>query len=276
MSKVIAVVSNKGGVAKTTTCLALGGGLAELGKTVLVLDLDPQAHLTISLGFEPTTMRRTLADVLLMQKSLIAVSRMTGVEGLDLAPANRELGVIEKVLYDRAGYEQRLKTALAQIHPELYDFVLIDCPPYFGTLTTNGLVAADMALIPVQCEYYAARSLRQMMDMVREIRSTVNPALAYRLLVTMYDVRNKVHRFILHRMRTRFAGAMFQTIIQVDTRLRESPVYGLPVTHYAPRTRAAQQYRALASELAGSLLPMAGESRNSPVAATVMPVRGVA
>ncbi|RLC91148.1 MAG: hypothetical protein DRI79_03610 [Chloroflexi bacterium] len=256
MTAVIAVANNKGGVAKTTTCLSLGGSLAEQGRSVLLVDLDPQAHLTLSLGVKPETLRHTVAEVLLGQSSLVAVSRETAVDGLDLAPANRELVVLDKVLYGRQGYEHRLKRDLDEMRYQLYDIVLMDCPPAFGTLTLNALTAADLLIIPIQCEYYAVRSLQQMFDMVSLVRRKTNPRLSYRLLVTMLDVRNKIHRLLLRQIRDRFPEVLFQTIIQVDTRLRESPAFALPVTRYAPRTRAARQYRALAQELISYLSPV--------------------
>ena len=255
MTTVIAVANNKGGVAKTTTCLSLGGSLAEQGRQVLLVDLDPQAHLTVSLGVRPETLRHTVADVLLGQSSLVAVSRETGVDGLDLAPANRELVILDKVLYGRRGYEYRLKQDMDDMHYQLYDIALMDCPPAFGTLTLNALTAADLLIIPVQCEYYAVRSLQQMFEMVSLVRRKTNPRLGYRLLVTMLDVRNKVHRLLVEQIRDRFPRALFQTIIQVDTRLRESPACALPITRYAPRARAARQYRALAQELDTYLSP---------------------
>lgn len=253
MTRVIAIASNKGGVAKTTTCLSLGGGLVELGLTVLLVDLDPQAHLTTSLGVRPETLRHTVGDVMLSHRSLISVSQETAVESLDLAPANRELIVLDKVLYNRPGYEYRLRMDMEQRGWDLYDVILLDCPPSFGTLTLNALTVADMLVVPVQCEYYAARSLGQMLDMVTLVRRKSNPRLSYRLLVTLFDGRNRIHHLILHYLRSRFSKAMFETIIQVDTRLREGPAFGLPVTRYAPKTRAAAQYRALAQELVACL-----------------------
>lgn len=248
MPAVIAVANHKGGVAKTTTCLSLGGALAEGGLQVLLVDLDPQAHLTLSLGLRPEELRHTVADALLEQQSIVAVSRETSVAGLDLVPASGELVVLDKALYGRPGYEYRLREALGRMSVA-YDFVLMDCPPSFGTLTLNALTAADMLIIPMQCEYYAWRSLRPMLELVTVVRQKTNPALRYRLLVTMYDVRSRIHRLILEQVRRFFPQAAFRTMIQVDTRLRESPAYGLPVTQYAPHTRAAEQYRAVAQEI---------------------------
>ncbi|MBC7225982.1 MAG: ParA family protein [Thermoflexales bacterium] len=251
---VIAIANHKGGVAKTTTCLSLGGSLAEQGFQVLLVDLDPQAHLTLSLGLRPEELRHTIAEALLEQQSIVAVSRETSVAGLDLAPASGELVVLDKALYGRPGYEYRLREALGRMSVA-YDFVLMDCPPSFGTLTLNALTAADMLIIPVQCEYYAWRSLRPMMELVTVVRQKTNPALRYRLLVTMYDVRSRIHRLILEQIHRFFPQATFRTLIQVDTRLRESPVHGLPVTQYAPRTRAAEQYRAVAQEIVACFPP---------------------
>jgi chromosome partitioning protein len=255
MSAVIAIASNKGGVGKTTTCLSLGGSLAEQSKLALLVDMDPQAHLTASFGLKPDTLRRTVSDALLGQASLVAVSRETIVPGLDLAPANRELVILDKILYKRPRYEFRLRENLGSARHQLYDFVLLDCPPTFGTLTLNALTAADLLIIPLQCEYYAVRSLQQVLEMLRLVRRKTNHRLQYRLLVTMFDVRNKIHRVFLEQLRARFPNALLETIIQIDTRLRESPAFGLPVTHHAPRTRAARQYRALSAELISTLQP---------------------
>lgn len=253
--KVIAVANTKGGVAKTTTCLSLGGSLAEQGNLVLLVDMDPQGHLTSSLGVNPAKLRRTVSDVLLNQHSLASISLETQVFGLDLAPANDELVIIDKMLYKHPGYEYRLETDIEGVRRWLYDVVIIDCPPTFGTVTINALTAADLLVIPLQCEHYAVQSLVRMLDMVRLIRRKTNPALRYRLLVTMFDMRNKVHPMILNYLRNHFPDALFETFIQVDTKLRESPAHAKPITDYAPDTRAAQQYRALAQELMGCLGP---------------------
>ncbi len=259
MTTVIAVANSKGGVAKTTTCLSLGGALAEQEQLVTMVDLDPQAHLTGSLGFDPESIHGTVADAVVGQDSLASITRETEVYGLDLAPANQELVVLDKVLYERPGYEYRLRKSLAQTRHQLYNFVVVDSPPTFGTLMVNALTAADLLIIPVQCEYYAIQSLRQMLDMTRLVRRKTNPQLAYRLLVTMYDMRNKVHPMVLEYLRKHFGDAMFETMIQVDTRLREGPAYGLPVTEYAPKTRSAGQYRAVASELIAKFASPADE-----------------
>ncbi|MGD1993628.1 MAG: ParA family protein, partial [Anaerolineae bacterium] len=240
MTRVIAVASNKGGVAKTTTTLSLGGSLADQGRLALLVDLDPQAHLTASLGIKPEGLRRTVGEALLAQNSLVAVSQETAVDNLDVAPANRELIILDKVLYKRPRYEYRLRESLERMGDQLYDVVVVDCPPNFGTLTLNAMTAADLLIVPIQCEYYAIRSLRQTLELVKLVRQKTNPGLRYRLLVTMFDMRNRIHCLLLQQMRERFPNALFETVIQVDTRLRESPAFGLPITHHTPNTRAAR------------------------------------
>jgi len=249
MTTTIAVSNQKGGVAKTTTCLSLGACLAEMKRNVLLIDLDPQAHLTVSLGLSPDKLRRAVDKALLGNTSLVSVSRESSIFGLDIIPANRMLIVLDKILYGRPDYQFHLKKGLEIMGEGFYDFVLIDCPPSFGTLTLNGLTAADLLLIPVQCDYYSAYSLRHFVRMVRQVREKTNPWLTYRVLVTMYDRRNKICQVVLQQMRQGLNSVLLNTIIEVDTKLRESPAFGQPITQYAPQTRGAEQYRALAKEL---------------------------
>jgi len=249
MATTVAISNQKGGVAKTTTCLSLGASLAELGQLVLLIDLDPQAHLTLSLGLAPDELRYTVDDAILGNTSLVAVSRESSVFGLDIVPADRGLALIDKILYGRQGYEFYLKQGLDAMDQGLYDMILIDCPPSFNTLTLNALTAADLLIIPVQCEYYAAQSLRRIVEMVKLVRERTNPGLVYRVLVTLYDQRNKICQVIFNQMQRGLSQVLFKTIIEVDTKLKESPAFGQPITLYAPHTRGAQQYRALAKEL---------------------------
>jgi chromosome partitioning protein len=249
VSTTIAVSSQKGGVAKTTTSLSLGACLAELGQTVLLIDMDPQAHLTLSMGIRPERVRYTVEDVFLGDASLVSVSCESPVYGLDVVPANRGLVLLDKILYGRKGCEFSLRGSLEAMGDHFYDTILIDCPPSFGTLTLNALTAADLLITPVQCEYYAAYSLRRILELARLVREKTNPRLRYRVLVTMYDRRNKICRVMLDQMQHALSEVLFQTVIEVDTKLRESPAFGQPITLYSPRTRGAEQYRSLALEL---------------------------
>jgi chromosome partitioning protein len=249
MTITIAVNNQKGGVAKTTTCMSLGACLAEMGKMVLLIDMDPQTNLTLSFGLEPDKLPRTVDDALLGNASLVSVSRESGVFGLDIVPAHRGLALLNKILYGRQSYEFCLKRGLDAMDGDLYDVVLIDCPASLDVLTLNALTAADLLIVPVQCEYYAAHSLRQTMELVKLVRKRTNPRLIYRALVTMYDRRNRICRIMLDRMQRELRTVLFQTVIEVDTKLKESPVFHQPITIYAPDTRGAQQYRAFAKEL---------------------------
>jgi chromosome partitioning protein len=252
-SIVIVISNQKGGVAKTTTCLSLGGCLAERGYSVLLIDMDPQANLTLSLGLPAGKLRYTVGEALLGNRSLVSVSLESPVFGLDIVPANQGLSVLDKVLYGRRGYEFCLQQGMDSVQ-DCYDLVLIDCPPAFGTLTLNALTVADLLVAPVQCEFYAAHGLRQIQELFKLVRERTNPGLRYRVLVTLYDRRNRICQLILEQMQRGLGGELFKTIIEVDTKLRESPAYGQPITLYAPDTRGAQQYRALAEELLGEEL----------------------
>jgi chromosome partitioning protein len=249
MTTSVVIGNQKGGVAKTTTCLSLGAILSEMGYFVLLIDLDPQANLTLSMGLDPNALRRSAEDALLGNYSLVSVSRESALHGLDIVPANQRLSIIEKVLYGRNAYQFRLKNLLYEMGDSFYDFVLIDCPSSVAALTLNALTAADLLIIPVQCEYYAARTLVNYMKMVQHMRKKINPQLNYRVLVTMYDRRARICRVTLDQMQRGLNEVLFKTIIEVDTKLRESQAFGQPITSYAPKTRGAEQYRALAKEV---------------------------
>jgi len=249
MAYKIAIGSQKGGVAKTTTAVSLGACLAEAGRSVLLIDLDPQANLTQSLGFDPEQMRRMIGDVILDQASLVSISRESAIFNLDLAPANDGLLVLDKVLYGRQGYEYRLKTHLQSMNGGYYDFVIFDCPPSFGTLAINALTAADLLIIPVPCDYYSARSLRGYLDLVKLVNRNSNPRLSFRLLVTLFDRRNRISHVILEQLEKAYGSCLFNARISIDVRLRESPILGKSIIQYAPQARSAQEYRALATEL---------------------------
>lgn len=245
----IAISSQKGGVAKTTTCLSLGASLAEQNLRVLLVDLDPQAHLTQSLSIDPENLRHTVGDVFLQQASLLEVSRESSLFNLDLVPANRGLILVEKLLYNIKEYEYRLKTNLDALNRRYYDVVLFDCPPSFGPITVNALTASDLVIIPVTCDYFAAQSVRSYLDLLGTVRRNSNPGLEHRLLVTLYDGRTRLSQLMLEKYRQNFNSVLLETVIPMDIKVRESPLFGRPITHYATRARGAKEYRALAREL---------------------------
>jgi chromosome partitioning protein len=247
MRHIIAVINEKGGVAKTTTSLSLGGCLVESGLDVLLIDLDAQANLTLGLGINPGKVRRGIGDVLLNSANIVSLSRETSIPGLDLVPSNADMALAERFLSIRQDHERILSNSLSSL--PAYDYILLDCPPSLGAVTINAMSAADMVIIPTQPEYFSIHGLRGVLAAIRRIRTLNNPNLNYRVLITMMDRRNRIHLTLSEQLRTTFGEGVFQTVIETDTKLRESTVVGLPITHYNPRTRAAVQYRALAQEL---------------------------
>jgi chromosome partitioning protein len=240
--------NEKGGVAKTTSTLSLGASLAELNHKVLLIDLDPQANLSLALGLETGEVEITSANVLIENAALRTAIRSTDVPNLDLVPSHSRIETAEQFLPMRSHYLTTLRSALESATAK-YDYVLLDCPPALGAITLNALSAADLLIIPTQAEYFSAYALRNMMGSIRRIRQESNPKLAYRILVTLLDRRNRTHRNIFEQLQTTFGQGVFTTVIEVDTKLRESPIAGLPITQYRPSSRGSQQYRVLAQEL---------------------------
>lgn len=249
MNYTIAISNEKGGVAKTTTTLSLGGALADLEKRVLIIDLDPQANLTLALGFEPSGVTKTSAHVLIESASIQSAVHKTDFERLDIIPCNSGIERAEQFLPIRGNYLLTLRSALESAANLSYDYILLDCPPSLGAITLNALAAADLLLIPTQAEYFSAYALRSMMGITRRIRREANPNLAYRILVTLLDRRNRTHRNIHEQLVSTFGDGIFQTVIEMDTKLRESPIAGQPITRYMPTSRGSLQYRVLAEEL---------------------------
>lgn len=249
MPFVIAVCHQKGGVAKTTTTLALGACFVEKRAETLIIDLDPQANLTSGIGLDSDRMEHSIAEVLLGRADLAAVHLETNFPGLDVVPSNADMFTVSRELFQLADYEHGLQRSLASPAASDYEFVLLDCPPSLGPLTFNALTAAHLLIIPTQCEFFSVQALTDMFAVVNLIREKTNPQLVYRLLATMFDGRGTFHTRMLAQMQEYFKDGLLQTVIGFDTKIREAQLAGQPVTAYAPQCRAAQQYRQLAEEL---------------------------
>jgi chromosome partitioning protein len=248
MSYKFAIANEKGGVAKTTSAVSIGGALAEMGKRVLLVDLDPQANLTLAMGLKPKEINKSIAQVLLNSFDPAEVILKTEIDNIDVLPSNSEMSLAERFLPVRQNYDMILKSALDSRFK--YDYTIFDCPPALGAITLNALTAANMLLIPTQAEYFSAYALKGMMQAIRKVRNQNNARLMYRVFVTMYDQRNRTHRTLLEQLHATFGeDGLMETKIDIDTKLRESPIVGVPVMNYMSRTRGAQQYRALAQEL---------------------------
>jgi chromosome partitioning protein len=250
MTYIIAVANQKGGVAKTTTSTSLGGALVLKGYEVLMVDMDPQGDLSLGLGYQPTKVRHSITDVLMDSANPLSVSRETTIPGLDLIPSNKDLELSERFLPIRQDYQFLLRNAInTHIQNSHYDFVLIDCPPSIGAITINALNAAHMLIVPTQPEYYSVYALRNMINLIKRIHASRNIDLNYRILITMKDRRNRIHRELTEQLMSTFTENLFDTIIEVDTKLRESSVVGIPITHYSSKSRSSIQYQTLAQEL---------------------------
>jgi chromosome partitioning protein len=248
MAYVIAMSNEKGGVAKTTSTLSLGAALAELNYRVLLLDLDPQSNLSLALGMETEETDISSANILIENVAVQTAIRKSETENLDIIPSSFRIENAEQFLPMRTHYLNTLRDALeAAALP--YDYILLDCPPALGAITLNALTAANLLIIPTQAEYFSAYALRNMMGTIRRVRQDVNPGLAYRILVTLLDRRNRTHRNIFEQLQSTFGQGVFTTVIEIDTKLRESPIAGMPIMHYKPNSRGSQQYRVLAQEL---------------------------
>jgi len=249
MPYVIAICHQKGGVAKTTTTLALAACLVEKHAETLMVDLDPQANLTASIGIDSSEAPYSIAEALIGKADLATVRLETSLPGLDIIPSNSGMLSISRELYQIADYEYRLRQILSSPAIKDYEFVLLDCPPSIGPLMITALTAADLLLIPTQCEYFSIQALMDMFELVKVVRDKTNPELVYRLLVTMFDKRGNFHARMLAQLREYFNEGILQTIIGFDTKLREAQAAGQPITIHAPQSRGAEQYRQLAEEL---------------------------
>jgi len=248
-TRVIAIANQKGGVGKTTTTINLGAAIAEHGKKVLIVDLDPQANATTGLGVNSRDLQKSVYQVLCEEAAARDVIRPVDVPDLDLLPSSLALAGAEIELVSAFSREHRLARALAPIVGE-YDLILVDCPPALGLLTINALVFAGELLVPIQCEYFALEGLGQLTGNVDLVRSNLNPELTIsRIVLVMFDGRTKLSEQVAGEVRAHFGDRVCNQVIPRSVRLSEAPSYGQPITLFDPTSRGAVAYRELAKEV---------------------------
>ena len=259
MGKTIAIVNQKGGVGKTTTCVNLAAALQAQGQRVLVCDFDPQANTTSGFGVDKTTASPSIYDVLIdgadCRKAVVSTA------WADVIPSNKSLAgaTVEMIGMERREY--LLKDALAPFR-DAYDYLFIDCPPSLELLTLNALCAADTVLVPVQCEYYALEGLSDLLTTIRIVKRSLNRDIDLEgVVLTMYDGRTNLSMQVAEEVKRHFPGRVYATVIPRNVRLSEAPSHGRPVLDYDPWSRGTEAYRALAEELAAKHSPTSN-SRN--------------
>jgi chromosome partitioning protein len=253
MGRIIAIANQKGGVGKTTTSINLSAALAEKGKKVLVIDMDPQGNTTNGFGLNNKDQEiNTLYELMIGAcnvEDVVIKNPVEGLEGLDIIPSKVELAAVEVELIDAEDKEYILRDAIAPI-VDKYDFIIIDCPPSLSMLTLNPMSAADTVLVPIQCEYYALEGLSQLIFTVNLVKERLNPKLDMEGVVfTMFDSRTNLSLQVVENVKENLDEHVFKTIIPRNIRLAEAPSYGLPVNLYEPKSAGAEAYRLLADEI---------------------------
>lgn len=248
MGKIVAVANQKGGVGKTTTSVNLASAVALEGRSVLLIDLDPQGNATSGLGIDARSVQYTVYNSLIKSTAIDLVRVETAVSGLFLLPANADLAGVEIELAQEEHRERYLKDALGELS-DGYDVIFIDCPPALGILTINALTAAKTVLIPVQCEYYAMEGLTRLVSSIERVRQSFNPDLSIEgIVLTMFDSRNTLARQVAEQVRAHFKDKVYRAVIPRNITLAEAPSYGRPGILYNAASSGSQAYIALAKE----------------------------
>ena len=249
MSRIIAIANQKGGVGKTTTVINLSASLAELGKKVLTIDMDPQGNTSSGLGLDKDNLDMTVYQLMIGECELTECRYASVVDGVDVLPATVHLAGAEVELIGIPKSQYILKNGIAGVRDE-YDYILIDCPPSLNLLTINAMTAADAVLVPIQCEYYALEGLSQLLYTIGLVQKSLNPKLEIEGVVfTMYDARTNLSAQVVENVRTHVEQRIYETLIPRNIRLAEAPSYGEPITIYEPKSAGAEAYKKLAQEM---------------------------
>jgi len=249
----VAVINQKGGVGKTTTTVNLGAALARSGRRVLLIDLDPQANLTLHLDRQPGGDARSVTHLLVDDVPLAELVVETPTPGLSLAPADTSLAGVEQVLANRIGRETLLREALATLPPNSFDILLMDCPPSLGVLSANALVAAGEVLVPMQAEYFSLQGMAKLMEIIELVRERLNPELRVGcVLPCMVDLRTNLTSEVLQEIGRHFGELLATNFIRANVKLAEAPSFGRSIFEHAPESNGAADYAAFAAEFLGS------------------------
>ena len=249
MTKIIAIVNQKGGVGKTTTAINLSSCLAAAEQKTLLIDLDPQANSSSGIGFDKDTIESSVYDVLIGAKKIGQVIKPTELEYLNIIPSSISLVGAEVELVTMVARENRLKEALAEIM-DSYHYIIIDCPPSLGLLTLNALTAARSVMVPIQCEYYALEGLGQLMNTIELVKKRLNPDLELEgVLLTMHDGRLNLCKQVTDEVRQHFTDKVYETVISRNVRLSEAPSFGKPIIQYDILSTGAENYLSLTKEV---------------------------